>query len=127
MNASVVEVRLLSLFALQQTERARAELDIIKASGQTQSRLADLRARVLSQEGKYGEASIAFTEASDAFQNDASFMVRRAEASVLSGAFAEAKQLLEEARKIDNKNDQTYHLMGRCAFAEKIWIVDTVF
>ena len=122
LNASVVEVRMQlieSYLALQQTDRARAELDAIKASGQTQSRLADLRARVLSQEGKYGEASIAFTEASDAFQNDASFMVRRAEASVLSGAFAEAKQLLEEARKIDNKNDQTYHLMGRCAFAEE--------
>ena len=117
-----------SYLALKQTERARTELDIIKASGQTQARLADLKARVLSQEGKYREALIAFTKASDAFQNDASFMVRRAEAAVLSGAFSEAKRLLEEARKIDNKNDQTYHLMGRCAFCGRgIWTVHPVF
>ena len=64
------------------------------------------------------EAFKSFQVALDQYKDNPQFLVYMAEAAFESSQYQEAMKLLEQARLIDNKRSDIYHLVGRTAYAQ---------
>lgn len=120
-NASLNEVRLEYidvLLNLGEITKAGRELARIESAGHLKFAVAYLRGRVLAKESNHVEAVKSFKVAMEQYKEDPQFLVFMAESAFESFQYQQAMQLLEQARLIDNKRSDVYHLVGRTAYEQ---------
>jgi predicted Zn finger-like uncharacterized protein len=118
-DASANDVRLEYIDVLLKigaTKEADAALDRVKSEGHLKAAVAYLTARVLAQQSKYVDSFKFYEQAQAEYDQDAQFLVHMASVAFENNMYEQAMSLLDQARLIDNKRSDIYHLLGKTAF-----------